>query len=183
MTVRTGLLLVVLLAAIALAAVGLVKGLRQSRPRYARILVLDAHSGKTLHGYDARGGYAVAALLRDGRVAVAAMDDCIDGGGGSIVVLDAALEHAKLISSPSGCAVARMNPGDVRAVVEPRRAPAEDGLAGGVIDQLASSQLSARDAAGKTLWKRAFGRALGVIDTRDGRTVVPELGRFAPGSD
>jgi hypothetical protein len=182
MSPRTALLLAALLAAIGLAAVGLVTGLRQSPPRDARILVLDARTGKTLGGYDARGGYAVTALLRDGRVAVAAMDDC-SGGGGSIVVLDAALAHAKLIASPSGCAVARMNPDDVRAVAEPRRSPPESGLAGGAVDQLESAQLVARDAVGKPLWKRSFGRPLGLIDTRDGRTVVPELGRFTPGAD
>jgi hypothetical protein len=183
MSPRNAFLLALLLAAIALAAVGLAKGLNQSPPRYARILVLDARTGKTLHEYTAGGGYAVVALLRRGRVAVASMDDCINGGGGSIVVLDAQLARARRISSPGGCAVARMNPSDLRDAAEPRRAPPEDGLAGGAVDQFAGSQLVARDAAGKVLWKRGLGRALGVIDTRDGRTVVPELGRFTPGSD
>ena len=183
MSARTGVLLAVLLVAIGLAVAGLVTGLRRSPPRYADILELDSPTGKALHHDSARGGYAVVALLRARRVAVAGMDDCINGGGGSIVVLDAALEHAKLISSPRGCAVARMNPSDLRAVAEPGGAPPDGGLAGGAVDQLVHSQLTAHDASGTVLWKRTFGRALGQIDTRDGRTLVPELGQFTPGAD
>ena len=61
--------------------------------RYAHVLLLDPKTGKTLQRQILDGGYAVPALLSGGRVAVATLDSCPDGKGGSITVFDATLER------------------------------------------------------------------------------------------
>jgi hypothetical protein len=167
--------------------------------RYAHVLLLDPKTGDTLHRQIVDGGYAVAALLARGRVAVATADSCPDGKGGSITVFDATLQHVIRKRSIPPCTVARLDAGGLRKLLaEEPGPPAEYGRtmtvelgAGKVVesaDESASlgllNRLTAYDRAGGTVWTRAdFGGHLGGVDARDGRIAVTALGEFTPGSD
>jgi hypothetical protein len=172
----------------------------QVDPRYARVLLLDPRTGKTLHAQVVDGGYAVVALLTGGRVAVATLDSCPQGKGGSLLVLDASLEHVLSTRSMNPCTVARIDPPGLRARFEKSQLPAPDYNGGrdltvrlgrGKIvetyDQKSGlfwfSALTAYDASGRVLWKRDSLGRIGVVDVRDGRAVVPVFGEFTPGSD
>ena len=61
---------------------------KHSDPRFARVLLLDPRTGKTLHEQAVDGGYAVAELLADGRIAVGTYDTCPGDANASIKMLD-----------------------------------------------------------------------------------------------
>ena len=174
----------------------------ETDPRYARVLLLDPRTGETLHEQTVDGGYAVAALLTGGRVAVATMDSCLTPQkGGSVGVLDATLENVKSSRAIDPCTVARIGVADLRerfgeTVDGPR--PRETGSdyrvpfgRGEIVegrdaqDSLRrSNSLTAYDADGRLLWKRAsFGGWLGEVDVRANRISVPVFGTFTGGSD
>lgn len=173
---------------------------KHSDPRYARVLLLDPRTGKTLHEQVVDGGYAVVALLKGGRVAVATLDSCPTARGGSLLVLDATLEHVISSRSLEPCTVARIDPPGLRARFEKSGLPAPDYNGGRDVTVLLGrgkivetykqtngafwlSAMTAYDESGRVLWKRdALGR-LGVVDVRNNRIAVPVFGEFTPGSD
>jgi hypothetical protein len=166
-----------------------------------RVLVLDARTGKTLHERTFSGGWVVAALLRDGRIAVAHEDSCPDGEGGATSIWNATLER-RLSGGPlDPCAVAKLDPRSLRARYGERSADLGptflEGIgvsaplgAGRIVETLETkgpeswyTALTAVDAKGERLWRRSFGgRRLGVVDARDGTVIVPVTGRYVPGT-
>lgn len=189
----------------AIAAVVLLFGAatlwQSGRPedRYAHVLLLDPKSGDTLHRQILDGGYAVPALLSGGRVAVATLDSCPDGKGGSVTVFDATLERVLETRRLAPCAVARLSSGSLRELLgdPPGRPPVATSsattqrFAGGKLVQdadgivpLALNRLTAYDASGRVVWRRtSFGNPIGTADARDGRVAVAEQGEFTPGLD
>jgi hypothetical protein len=171
----------------------------QPGSRNARVLLLDPHTGKTLHEQIMDGGYAVVALLKGDHVAVATLDSCPDGRGGSLTVLDGTLQRVVSHSAMPPCTVARIDAADLRADTGdaaklPRPAEGRSGLTvafgrGRLVETLEPGgqwfdSLAAYDATGRLLWKRtSFGGHPGAVDVRDGRVAVPVLGVFTPGSD
>jgi hypothetical protein len=172
----------------------------QPDDRYAHVLLLDPKTGETLHRQILDGGYAFPALLSGGRVAVATLDSCPDGKGGSVTVFDATLEHVLQHRSLAPCAVARLDAVGLRKLVGDGAGPAPVfdektmtfGLGDGKVVYSAdkgaslglSNRLTAYDAAGRTLWTRAsFGGQLGALDARGGRLAVATTGEFTPGGD
>ncbi len=89
--------------------------------RYAHVLLLDPKTGKTLHGRSSTAATRVAALLSGGRVAVATLDSCPDGKGGSLTVFDATLE--RVVPHRAARALRRGAPRPGRAAGAARRAP------------------------------------------------------------
>jgi hypothetical protein len=172
----------------------------ETDPRYARVLLLDPRTGETLHEQVLDGGYAVAALLSGGRVAVGTLDSCPDQRGGTILVLAATLERVISSRAVNPCVVARLDTRTLRLRFESdagmhfidnapdhytvrlgsgRIVQTYDGVDGG--NWLA--RMTAYDANGKQLWKRNSLGRIGAVDVRDGRVVVPVFGEFTPGSD
>jgi hypothetical protein len=161
--------------------------------RYAHVLLLDPKTGETVHRQILDGGYAIAALLPRGRVAVATMDSCLDGQGGSITVFDATLEHVLSTRSYAPCGVARLDSGGLRKLLGVKSGPAFGSTIklgeGRLFVQSADkgsalNRLTVYDAAGETIWTRtSFGGPLGSKDARDGRIAITSLGQFTPGSD
>jgi hypothetical protein len=165
---------------------------------HAHILLLDPATGETLHEHAVPGGYAVVAILRGGRVAVASEGGCPDDRGGHITVLDASLEHVLSSRSVPPCLVARLDTAQLRERFETSSVPEPsfDGTsvsvrsgAGRIVEtyEHAGGQgwlyvLTARDAAGRVAWKRTLHR-VGVVDARNGRVVAPVFGEFTGGSD
>jgi hypothetical protein len=165
--------------------------------KHAHMLLLDPQTGETLHDAVLDGGYALPALLADGRVAVATLDSCPDGKGGSITVFDATLKHVVSRRSYPPCGVARLDPGGLRKLVgEAAGAPFGTTIRLGQGRLLVMSvdgndalgrpnrRVTVYDDAGDTLWTRdAFDGRLGVMDARGGRIAVTAFGDFTPGSD
>jgi hypothetical protein len=168
--------------------------------RYAHVLLLDPKTGETLYRQILDGGYAVPALLPGGRLAVATLDSCPDGRGGSITVFDATLEHVLRHRSLAPCAVARLDAVGLRklAGAAPANSAALDKkferfrLGSGTMVWSADkgialglrNRLTAYDAAGRKLWTRAsFGGHLGPLDARDGRLAVVTTGEFVLAGD
>ena len=165
--------------------------------RYAHVLLLDPRTGETLHRQILDGGYAVPALLSGGRVAVATLDSCPDGKGGSVTVFDETLERVLQTRELAPCTVARLSSGGLRKLLgdSPGAAPVATSsattqtLAGGTLVQdadgivpLALNRLTAYDASGRVVWKRtSFDNPIGAADARDGRVAVAEQGEFTPG--
>jgi hypothetical protein len=171
----------------------------QPSSRNARVLMLDPRTGTTLHQQLMDGGYAVVALLRGGRVAVATLDSCPDGRGGSLTVLDGTLQRVVSHRSLPPCTVARIDAAGLRADAGdnaglPRPAEGRSGLTvafgrGKLVEAIEPGgqwfdSLAAYDASGRLLWKRtSFGGHPGAVDVRDGRIAISVLGEFTPGSD
>jgi hypothetical protein len=180
-------------------AVSLWQSDRRSNSRFARVLLLDPRTGKTLHEQTMNAGYAVAALLADGRVAVGTLDSCPDHKGGHIVVLDASLQRVIRSRAVNPCLVAKLDPRTLRARFEPDPGPLflEDTslrytvrLGSGKIVQSHDqgglyelTRMAAYDANGKLLWKRNSLGRIGAVDVRGNRVLVPVYGTFTPGAD
>jgi hypothetical protein len=169
-------------------------------PRYARVLLLDPATGKTLHERKLDAGYAIAALLSGGRVAVATEDSCPDQRGGRITVFAASLTRVLSTRTVYPCTVAQFNVDSLRTRFQPDRGPlpryAEDAVtvrlgAGKIVETYSHgsdgavwlSAMAAFDGSGRPLWQRSDLGHIGVVDVRDGRVLVPVLGTFTPGSD
>jgi hypothetical protein len=174
----------------------------QTDQRFARILLLDPTTGETLHQQTMDGGYAVVALLRGGRIAVATMTSCVPPPkGGAITVLDATLQRVVSSRSIAPCAVELLDPALLAKRFGDAGAPVTRGMttggyavdySGGRLLEAAdksdpngrSSSVVAYDADGRVRWKRSnLGGWLGPADVRNGRIAVPVLGEFTPGSD
>jgi hypothetical protein len=163
-------------------------------PRYARVLLLDPRTGETLQEATMNAGYAVAALLAGGRVAVGTLDSCPDQKGGHIFVLDGSLQRVIRSRAVNPCVVAKLDRRSLRARFEndpgPRSLEDTVRLGSGKIVQTREqgglrwiTRMAAYDANGKLLWKRDSLGRMGAVDVRDGRVVVPVFGTFTPGSD
>jgi hypothetical protein len=171
-------------------------------PRYARVLLLDPATGKTVREWRADGGYAVVALLAGGRVAVATLDSCPDGKGGHVTVLDRSLQRVISRRALAPCIVARIDPPGLRSRLGedvPALRPDYGGgsdvtvhLGGGKVVETYTTQadgsgwltaITAFDASGRPGWKLSGLGHLGIADARGGRLVVPVFGTFTPGSD
>jgi hypothetical protein len=164
----------------------------------ARILLLDPATGKTLREHTVPGGYAVVAILRDGRVAVASEAGCPDDRVGRITVLDRSLEHVLSSQDAPPCLVARLDSAGLRTRFEasPGPAPVWDGTksvtvrsgSGRIVETYDREAngflhvLTARDASGRVAWTRTL-HHVGLVDARGGRLVAPVFGEFTPGSD
>jgi hypothetical protein len=189
---------VVLPVALLLAAATAWQG-GHSDPRFARVLLLDPRSGKTLHEQTMDAGYAVTALLRRGRVAVATLDSCPDGKGGLITVLDAALQRAISSRRVNPCVVARIDPAGLRQRFEAstvKRAEYRGGRdvtvrlgRGRLVETYRResgrswlNRITAYSESGQILWQRDDLGRIGIADVRGGRVVVPVFGTFTPGS-
>lgn len=200
MTRRRWLLAALFLpVALLLGAATLWQG-RHTDPRFARVLLLDPRTGKTLHEQTLDGGYAVVALLSGDRVAVATLDSCPDGRGGSLLVLDANLEHVVSSRSIDPCTVARIDPAGLRNRFERSRVPPPDSHGGRNVtvhlgrgrivetyEQTSGlfwlNALTAYDESGRVLWKRDTLGRIGLVDVRNNRIALPVFGEFTPGSD
>jgi hypothetical protein len=192
-------LAVILPVALLLAAATVWQG-GHSDPRFARVLLLDPRTGKTLHAQTMEGGYAVTALLDRGRVAVATLDSCPDGKGGLIAVLDASLQRVIASRRVNPCVVARIDPAGLRARFGesvPNGTDYRDGRdvtvrlgRGKLVETYGQenglywlNRITAYSESGQMLWQRRDLGRIGVADVRDGRLVVPVFGEFTPGSD
>jgi hypothetical protein len=185
----------------ALLAVGAVGLWNHSRGNSeARILLLDPATGRTLHEHVVPGGYAVVAILSDGRVAVASEAGCPDDRVARITLLDRSLERVLSSHDVSPCAVARMDSAQLtrRFQASPGPLPRYDGttgvtvrMGGGEIVETYERTpaglywlhvLTARDRSGRVTWRRTL-HHVGVVDARNGVLVAPLFGEFTPGSD
>ena len=172
----------------------------QPSSRNAYVLLLDPRSGKTLHKQLMDGGYAVAALLRGGRVAVGTMDSCLQPQqGGRITVFDATLAHVISTTAEDPCVVARLDNRLLRMRFDPadsrrnwHEGPTTVTVAlphGKLVEYEKPSgshsmtRIAAFDAAGRVLWQRSDLGVLGLADVRDGRLLITTEGAFTPGSD
>jgi hypothetical protein len=166
-----------------------------------RLLVLDPQTGKTLHERDFDGGWIVAALLGDGRIAVADLDSCPTRKGGALSTWNATLERQRSRRALDPCVVARLDPRSLRK----RLGETGVGLGptflangdvsvpldhGKVVEHLIRrgpeswyGGLTAYDGAGAVVWKRNFpGKHLGLVDARNGQVIVPVAGEYMPGT-
>jgi hypothetical protein len=186
----------------AFVAVAVVAVLRQSSggDGRGRVLMLDPHTGATLHEHVLPGGYAIAEILARGRVAVASENGCPNHQGAWITVFDASLQHVISQSSADPCAVAKLNMGDLRMQLEHSRGalPDYDGAkdvivrmgTGRIVETYSHSNsgtwlsaLTAYDAAGHVLWQRGPLGQIGVVDVREGHIILSVYGDFTLGSD
>jgi hypothetical protein len=167
-----------------------------------RVLVLDPRTGKTLHERTFAGGWIVAALLADGRVAVAHEDSCPDREGGALGTWNATLAEQLSKRALDPCIVARLDPRTLRM----RLGETGTGLGptylgsrgvsvpldhGKIVEHLVHrgpeswyGGLTAYDGAGTVIWKREFpGKHLGLVDARNGAVILPVAGEYTPGAD
>jgi hypothetical protein len=165
-----------------------------------RVLMLDPHTGATLHEHLVPGGYAIAEILAGGRVAVASENGCPNHAGAWITVFDPVLRRVISQKSADPCTVAKLNMGDLRMEFDHSRGalPDYDGEndvsvrlgAGKIVEAYGHSSggtflsaLTAYDASGHELWSRGPLGEIGVVDVRAGHVVVPVFGDFTEGSD
>lgn len=168
-----------IVAVVFAGAIGILRWTDSARPDHAQVLVLDPETGETENARTFDGSLAVAALLRDERVAVAWADACPDGEDGSVLVLDATLVRVTSTREAEPCAVARLTPRALRAQFE--SVPGDDGgaqdeptvrLGSGTLERH-GNRLTALDADGKTRWNRVqTDGSLASVDVRDDRIVV-----------
>jgi hypothetical protein len=200
--------LIVVVGAAILILVGGFRVLQDERPGHdaadaqdAQILELDPRTGKTLHQHSVPGGYAVVALLGDGRVAVASEGGCPDDKGGFVTLLDASLTRVVKQTRMVPCEVARVDSNGVRKRFEAsiRPVPVYNGSRDVSVrlgrlklvetyektadDLYWITAITAQEPSGRVVWKRDSLGHLGVADVRDGRVILPVFGTFTPGSD
>jgi len=168
-----------------------------------RVLVLDPLTGKTLHDQAFSGGWVVAALLADGRIAVADADSCPGHKGGALSIWNVALGQQLSTRALDPCIVARLDPrglrkrlGETGIGLGPAYQKGDGGVSvpldhGHIVEHLVQrgpeswyGGLTAYDGAGTVIWKREFpGKHLGIVDARSGAVIVPVAGNYTPGTD
>jgi hypothetical protein len=166
---------------------------KESDPRFARVLVLDARTGKTLHEGTLDAPSAVVTFLANGRVAVATLKHCSQRDVcARISVLDAALKRVIRTREVDPYIVQRLDARLLHMRFEPGAwsdPPKEDGhtttyplgsgtlvLSGPAEDMLGRrTNIAAYDAAGHRLWRRHLG-AMGGADFHAGRLVLAVMG-------
>jgi hypothetical protein len=168
------------------------------------LLVLDPRTGRTLHDRAFAGGWIVAALLSDGRIAVAHEDSCQDHEGGALGTWNATLARQLGKRALDPCTIARLDPrglrkrmGETGVGLGPAYLKGRPGGVsvpldhGKIVEHLVHrgpetwyGGLTAYDGAGNVVWKREFpGKHLGIVDARSGVVTVPVAGKYTPGTD